>query len=225
MNRSQDHHSWDSYWDRHEHSSRVLYDAIASFYRKHVIKHSLNYYVKRYYADQSILLHAGCGSGQVDVDIHHCHRIIPLDISMNALSLYAMSIPRPADRIRGDIFRLPFSDVTFDGIYNLGVMEHFSEGDIQAILGEFRRVLKKEGRLILFWPPEYGLSVVFFKALVFVFRNILFKKDAAFHPPELTRIQSRRHIHDMMDRSKFKMIQYHFGIRDLFTYAVIVAKK
>jgi ubiquinone/menaquinone biosynthesis C-methylase UbiE len=159
------------------------------------------------------------------VDIHHCYRIVPLDISMNALSLYAKSIPRPAGRIRGDIFRLPFSDETFDGIYNLGVMEHFSEGEIQTILGEFRRVLKKEGRLILFWPPEYGLSVVFFKAVVFVFSNVLFRKDAAFHPPELTRIQSRQHIHDMLDRSNFRMIQYHFSVRDLFTHAVVVATK
>ena len=104
-------------------------------------------------------------------------------------------------------------------------MEHFTEEDIQKILNEFMWVLKNSGRLILFWPPEFGLSVIFFKVLVFVFKKILLNSDIKFHPDEITRIKSKRHVLAMIARSNLSIIQYYFGFRDLFTYAVVVAHK
>ena len=54
----------------------------------------------------------------------------------------------------GNIFNLKKSkQKNFDGIYNLGVMEHFLEDDILKILNEFNKVLKINGKIILFWPP------------------------------------------------------------------------
>jgi len=49
-----------------------------------------------------------------------------------------------------DIRNLPFEDNFFDGVYNLGVMEHYSEKEIEEILAEMKRVLKDEGKMIIF---------------------------------------------------------------------------
>ena len=82
-----------------------------------------------------------------------------------------------------------------------------------------------KGKLVLFWPPEYGLSVIFFKIMVFITKNILRIKDVKFHPTEVNRIKSKAHAKSIVERSGFNMLEYRFGIRDLFTYCVIVAEK
>jgi hypothetical protein len=85
-------------------------------------------------------------------------------------------------------------------------------------------VLKKDGRIVLFWPPEFGLSVLFFKALTVVFR-LFGKGNVKFHPDEITRVRSRAHAYGILEQAGFRVVEYSFGPRDLFTYAVIAAEK
>ena len=40
----------------------------------------------------------------------------------------------------------------------------FNEEQIIAILKEFNRVLRNGGRMVLFWPPVYGLATRFLKS-------------------------------------------------------------
>jgi ubiquinone/menaquinone biosynthesis C-methylase UbiE len=202
-----------------------LYDVIAAFYRVYLIKRSLNYFVSKYFTANTRVLHAGAGSGQVDMDIHTHVRITALDISANALRFYRAVNGAGRPVTEGDIFRLPFKDNSFEGIYNLGVMEHFTAADIQRILAECKRVLKPQGRMIFFWPPEFGLSVIFFKVLGWLFINILRKKDVKFHPDELTRIRSKQHAYEMMQSAGLTVNRYYFGPKDALTYSVVVAQK
>ena len=143
---------------------------------------------------------------------------------MNALRLYLRVNKGHCKVLHGSIFDIPRPDGSVEGIYNLGVMEHFTEEEIQKILREFRRVLKKDGRVVLFWPPEFGLSVLFFKALTVVFR-LFGKANVKFHPDEITRVRSRAHAYGILEQAGFKVVEYSFGPRDLFTYAVIAAEK
>lgn len=46
--------------------------------------------------------------------------------------------------IRGDIFDLPFKDQSLDVCFNQGVIEHFDDPQIHAILKEVRRVCRKK---------------------------------------------------------------------------------
>lgn len=220
-----DNQGWDDYWTNNKPNSRLLYDVIATFYRRYIIKRSLDYFLDKYLPDGSKVLHAGCGSGQVDTNV--CERVdlTALDISVNALSLYRRENKDNARLIHGDIFDTKMPDKKFTGIYNLGVMEHFTEKEIRAILVEFRRILSNDGKLILFWPPEYGISVMFFKALVIFFEKILRKSNVKFHPTEITRLQSKDHARRLLDQAGMFMIEYSFSIRDLFTHAVVVAEK
>src|SRR6202035_6113329 len=56
---------WDKYWDSGEREvERSTYDIIASFYRNHLIKPTLNHFIRKTFAPQAELIHAGCGGGE-----------------------------------------------------------------------------------------------------------------------------------------------------------------
>ena len=221
-----DDQGWDSYWQNQKASSgSMLYDAIATFYRKSIIRPSLNYFVRSYFQPGNQVLHAGCGSGQVDIDIRDYISITALDISVNALSLYQKTNQGRCKVLHGSIFDIPLKTGSMDGIYNLGVMEHFTIEKIQEIITEFHRVLKPDGRMLIFWPPEFGASVIFLKAVKWVLKNIFGKKNVKIHPDEITRVQSRKHVVDIFETAGFRVLQYYFGYKDLFTHSVIAVEK
>lgn len=215
---------WDDYWESQKGAGGLIYDAIAAFYRKFIIKRALNYFIRKHFKKNSIILHAGCGTGQVDMDTCNDYSIIALDISLKALSIYKKVNKNQGKLMHGSIFNIPLPDASVDGIYNLGVMEHFSEDDIKEILNEFRRVLKPNGKLLVFWPPERGLSVLFFKFLKLILQPF-FKKELLFHPSEKCRIQSKEHAIRIFRIADMNIVDYYFGVRDMFTHSIIAAKK
>ncbi|MGK5082332.1 glycosyltransferase [Bdellovibrionota bacterium FG-1] len=221
-----DEQGWDSYWaNQKSHAGGLLYDAIAAFYRKFIIRRSLNWFTEKYFSPGAAILHAGCGSGQVDADIRNHFKITGLDISLNALHFYKRTNKDLCKTLHGSIFEIPMPSRSLDGIYNLGVMEHFTESEICKILGEFHRVLKPKGRMVILWPPEFGLSVLFFKSLKWVFTHILRKKDVKFHPDEITRVRSKKQVIQLFESAGFSVLEYYFGPKDVFTYSVICLEK
>jgi SAM-dependent methyltransferase len=103
-------------------------------------------------------------------------------------------------------------------------MEHFEEDQLRQILAEFNRTLKPGGRLVLFWPPVYGLSVIALRIIHFVLNRVM-RRNVQLHPPEPSKVRSRRQIQKLLGESDFDLETFSFGIRDAFTYAVIVAAK
>ena len=214
---------WDHYWASKK--TRAIYDITAEFYRRFLIRPSLNYFIKKYFKNGEVVLHAGCGSGQVDSDITKYIQIRALDISPNALEIYRKENGHETKTIQGSIFNIPLAAHSVNGVYNLGVMEHFCEEDIIKILKEFYRVTTPSGKLVLFWPPEFGCSVLFFKALKIIFAKILRNPDIQFHPDEVCRLKSEEHASSLLKSAGFKVEEYYFGPRDFFTYSVVIATK
>jgi dolichol-phosphate mannosyltransferase len=221
----QDTQGWEAYWQDQKSTGGILYDTVAAFYRKVIIRRTLNHFVRTYFRPGARVLHAGCGGGQVDTEIAGTVDVTGLDISVNALNFYKRTLQGRCRTLHGSILDVPLADGSMEGIYNLGVMEHFTEEDIDRILTEFRRVLRDDGRLIIFWPPEFGASVLFLKSLKWGLETLFHRKEVKFHPDEITRIRSRRHVTDIFERNGFRVLRYSFGPRDLFTYAIIVAEK
>ena len=219
-----DPQNWDTYWEKKEQTKFVLYEIIALIYRKFIIKNTLNFFIKKHFKKKSKILHAGCGSGMVDTDINNFISIYAVDISKEALLLYEKNNKGRCKIMHGDIKNMHFENGYFDGIYNLGVMEHFEKKEIIAILNEFNRVLKEKGKIILFWPPEYGLSVIFLK-YVHILINKFSKKNIRLHPDEPNKIQSIQQIEKYLELTNFKSVELKFGPKDFFTYLVIVAQK
>ncbi len=215
---------WDEYWEGKASMGGFLYDAVGAFYRKFIIRRVLNYFIHKHFAPGEILLHAGCGSGQVDVDINRQFCITALDISPRALNLYRQFNQNNPRIIHGDIFHLPFEDGIFDGAYNLGVLEHFTEEEIARILVELRRVIKPEGRILAFWPLEFGLSVRFLKIIHAVLGTVL-RRKVKLHPDEVTLAKSRAHIEAIGARANLKIVDYYFGPRDCFIQVAVIFEK
>lgn len=214
---------WDKYWMSERKQRKILYDIAAVFYRKYIIKRTLNHYIGQHFKQEDRLLHAGCGGGQVDTDVVGMVKVTALDISTGALNRYKR-LYNHCEIVHGSILKIPAKNETYDGIYNLGVMEHFNTKDIKKILDEFNRVLKKNGKIVLFWPPQFGLSVIFLNSMHFILNNLL-KKNIRLHPEEITKVKSKKQIEKLLEKSNFKLKNFHFGPRDLFTYAVIVGVK
>jgi dolichol-phosphate mannosyltransferase len=216
-----DPQGWDDYWSG---QSSGLYDLIAGVYRRLIIKRNLNHAMQRVFAPGATVLHAGCGGGQVDQDLQRTMRVTGLDISPGALFLYSRNNPGAAAVKHGSIFALPFADASFDGIYNLGVMEHFTPEQIEQILKEFRRVLRPGGKAVMFWPHARATSVFVLKAVHLILNRVA-KSKKQLHPPELTHMESRAHAQRLVSAAGFELADYRFGLRDFFVQAVVVAGK
>ena len=71
--------TWDQYWSR-----RSPYDKLASLYRKNVLRYRLGAALHGEFQRGDHLLHAGCGSGEVDHFLHAHYRVTAMDISQRA---------------------------------------------------------------------------------------------------------------------------------------------
>ena len=169
------------------------------------------------------LLELGCGTGNLTSKLRADH-ITAVDISGSALQLYQKNNPTAFAVKHASILDLPFSSGSFDGVYNLGVLEHFTVAEIRDILVELNRVLKPGGRLLLFWPHARATSVAVLKAAHWLARRAS-DPTTSFHPPEVSLLRSRSWAESLMTDAGFRLKRYSFGPRDFFVQAVIVAEK
>jgi ubiquinone/menaquinone biosynthesis C-methylase UbiE len=211
---------WDHYWKQQNLGQRT-YGLIANFYRKFIIRRTLNHHIAKLYSPNSVLLHAGSGSGEVDVELTKTFRITAIDFSTNALQTYIDCHPNQSVVAQADLFCLPFQDASFDGVFNLGVMEHFNDEEIVRALIEVKRVLKPNGKIILFWPPIWGLSVIVLHSVHFVFLKV-FKKDVNLHPAELNLLKSKKKLIQWCSDANLRVTEFKFGPRDFFTHQIVV---
>jgi dolichol-phosphate mannosyltransferase len=210
---------WNAYWTRSAAPGNRLYQAIATAYRRLIITRRLTREVRRVFQPGESVLHAGCGSGHVDQYNQDYIRITAVDTSRRALEIYSRCVPRAAALRHASIFNLPFADGTFDGVYHLGVIEHFDSDAIQAIFRELRRVLKPTGRMLIFWPHKNATSV----AVLGLWHALGGKTSPPLHPPELSHAQGKDWVRLCLERAGFEMDSYSFGFRDFWVQAVITA--
>jgi SAM-dependent methyltransferase len=221
--KSPDSSDWDHYWKLQARGQKT-YGYIANIYRRYIIKGTLNHYVAKYFDINSLLLHAGSGSGEVDLDVCESMEIVAIDFSSHALSTYSEGHRIPSNLAQADIFRLPFPNETFDGVFNLGVMEHFNDIEMVNALIELRRVIKNDGVILLFWPPKWGLSVVVLKTVHWIASKV-FNKNLNLHPAEINLLRSRSHCQDFCVSANLEIVGFRFGPRDLFTHQIVALKK
>jgi dolichol-phosphate mannosyltransferase len=215
---------WDSYWNTKERPSGKVYDLIAGAYRNLIIRRNLEAAIFDTYEEGSHLLHAGCGSGGVDVRLHAKLKITAVDKSDAAIRTYTANNPSAHAVENADIMALPFPSDSFDGAYNLGVLEHFTTPEIERILNELNRVTKAGGKVVIFWPHSLATSVAVLNTVHWVRRRVLNVQER-LHPPEISLLRSKAWVAQILQRTGFELEAYSFGPRDFFVQAVIVAKK
>lgn len=123
-----------------------------------ILNHDVCRILRKHIPSEGKILEAGCGSGRHSCALsNRARRVIALDYSINALKLagfISRKTGREINRIRADIFNLPFSDNSFNFVFNEGVIEHFTKKKRQKAVKEMARVLDKGGKTVLFVPPR-----------------------------------------------------------------------
>ena len=221
MDKTSEESAWDNYWKKATKQKSFL-GSIFTLYRIHIISRGVKFYFEKYLPKKGTFIECGSGSSQSSIRIKRYERkLIALDVSLEALK-EAKKIPIISKTIKSDIRDIPFKDKSIDGIWNLGVMEHFSKKDINKILCEFKRVLKDDGTLLLFWPVTYSPNHIFFESIIKISK--IFGKKINFFPSEPSILHSKNEAKEYLKKAGFKSEEF-FNWRDGFTHIVIVAKK
>lgn len=94
------------------------------------------------------VLDAGCGPGPTLAELTGRSWPVGLDFSAEQLDIAVETAPEAAV-VRGDTAALPFAADSFDAAVSLGVLMHLPGGVQDASIGEFARVLRPGGRLLV----------------------------------------------------------------------------
>ncbi len=213
---------WSAHWAADKQNS--LSQRFFSLYRKAVFSRTVRYFVDAY-LPSGVLVEAGSGTSETSMRINKHDRrrtLVAVDIVPPVLS---RCHPIMDVRVCGDIFRLPFRDASLDGIWNVGVMEHFRHEEIDRILQEFRRVLRPGARVILLWPGTDSAPQRILRAIEgLVNRNAsgpLFR----FHPDEISQLRSAREGREVLARNGFHPVHVDKGLRSLLAFKTLVGEK
>jgi len=104
--------------------------------------------VLRHSGAGSLILDAGCGTG---ITTSHLHGERPNIIGVDFSSLFIEEAKRHGDYFKVmDISKLEFPDAHFDLLCSADAIEHVT--DLDAVLREFRRVIKPGGWLVIQAP-------------------------------------------------------------------------
>ncbi len=200
---------WDAHWSRLQHSRMI--GKLFSAYRRHIRARCVASYINRYFPAHGLFAECGCGSGETSCRLSSKRTAIAVDFSEIALR-QALRFPCMHAGVLADLRELPFRDQSLDGLWNLGVMEHFSADEQLQILREFHRVLKPGGRMLLWWPPPYGLD------------HLVFRWFGGLFPAEPGRL-NRAEVSGIAQAAGFDVLEVDFPITDALTELVLIAER
>jgi SAM-dependent methyltransferase len=222
MNLAPTHRQWDAHWQSLR--NRSLFSLVALGTRRLIFKPAVAFYVNRFFSNSGVFIEMGCGTAESSALVPRGRRtLIGLDFSAAALA-EAQKIGCMDGLVRADIFSLPCRSESLEGIWNLGVMEHFTEPQIQSCLQEFRRVLAPGGIALLFWPSERNASRWILGPIEWIL-SITKKRKFAFFPDEISRLRSRAQGISYLESQGFQPLAVDFTWRTAFIHTVLVARK
>jgi SAM-dependent methyltransferase len=220
----QDREVWDRHWQGLQGGRSSTFGALASLVRKAILSRAVRHYAGRFFPARGLLVETGCGTAQSSATIGPLDRTLAgLDFSLPAL-LEARRGATPFRLfLRGDIRALPFADSTVDGVWNLGVMEHFAPEEARSILRELLRVLRPGACAVLFWPPEFGLSRLVLAPIEWLRSRP--RRPFRFFPDEVNRLRSKRHGRETLAAAGFEPVTVDFTPWDAFIHLVAVGRR
>jgi SAM-dependent methyltransferase len=214
---------WDEHWES-LHAGRFLFSLAAKTVRRFIFQPAVAWYAEHYFPESGRFVEMGCGTAYSSARLAKRKRtLIGLDFSANALRA-ASNEGRMDALVQADIFALPYGPDSIDGIWKLGVMEHFTEPEIHRCLEGFRRVLKPGGVVILFWPTRRNTSRWILGPLEKVI-SAWQGSGFTFFPDEISRLQSKKQARILMQSEGFHIRALDFNWRTAFIHMVIVAIK
>jgi len=218
-----EHGDWIEHWSNGK--QQLFSQRFFSLYRKAVFARTVAYFIQHYFPARGLFVEAGSGTSETScrIDKRRGERVlVATDIVAEVLQ---GCDPAMDARVAADVFHLPFLDGSIDGIWNVGVMEHFPHDQIDSMLQEFRRVLRPGAPLLLLWPatdslPQKGLRMV--EAVINARRQ---GERFRFHPDEISKLRSSEEGRSVMRRNGFEPVTVDAGLRSLMAFKTVVGRK
>lgn len=151
-----------------------------------------------------VVLDAGCGSGVLTLHLMNtCKSVYALGSNKGALSFLREKIGQTSEKnsnvefIDADLRTIPLKDNLFDIVFLYEVVEHFSGDDLNLMIREIRRVLKKNGYLVLTTPNFYSFWPLLEFLIDFFRLGVTLRNEqhlTRFDPKKLTDFLSRNNF-------------------------------
>ena len=110
--------------------------------------------------------------------------------------------------------QLPFEKETFDKVVMLAVLEHIELDKVKKLFDEYRRVLKKDGRIILTTPTPKSKNIL--ECLAYL--NIISRKEIKDHK----KYYAKRDVAILAKNSSLKLVGYRLFQLGLNSEAILV---
>lgn len=148
----------------------------------------------------NLVLEVGCGSAHdsshLSLDNRH---LVSLDLSKHAIDAakkIRSHLNGKNQIVRGDVQNLPFKDQIFDLVFSSGLMHTFQDKGLGKAMNEQKRVLRKEGFLLI--DVEYTFSVFqIIKLLLLLLGRFYWGRTKSY---------SRRGLKNLFENYGFKMV-------------------
>jgi ubiquinone/menaquinone biosynthesis C-methylase UbiE len=189
----------------------------------------VRYFLDRYFPSKGIIVEAGSGTSESSMRVSKfggSRLLVAVDIVLPVLH---RCHPIMDVRLGGDIFCLPFQKNSVDGIWNVGVMEHFTHDQIDQIMREFHRVLRPGARIVLLWPATDSIPQKILRMIeMFInFRRRMkgIQERFQFHPDEISKLRSMQESREILTRSGFQPLHIDYGLRSLMAFKTLIGEK
>lgn len=203
---------WSEHWGQYDIASLLQW--VESSPLTHLLAH--------YLPSKGKILEAGCGLGQFVLYFRSKgYEIEGIDFSETAIRICKEFDPSAPVRV-GDVRHINVPDGTYQAYISLGVVEHFEEGP-DEVLQEARRVLSRDGLLILSVPFINGLRLLFKPIIQYLEERKQRKYQYTFYQYAY----SKREIINFLRRNGFEPIAFHPYdpgrlIRRFFRFVLII---
>ena len=181
------------------------------------------YFVDRYLQREGVLVEAGSGTSETSMLIDKRGgraRLVALDLIRPVLE---RCHPVMDVRVCGDIFALPFEDGSIDGIWNVGVMEHFTHPD-RCHHANFDGCLKPGAALCCCGRPGSPSRSAFCACWNSLSTCGVRGGQVRFHPDEISQLRSVRQGREVLARNGFRPVAIDIGLRTLMAFETLVGE-
>jgi ubiquinone/menaquinone biosynthesis C-methylase UbiE len=79
------------------------------------------------------------------------------EIGLELANQFYHSLGLPIRTVKADATALPFPDGEFDLAFNAGVLEHFTDSQLEKVIDEMVRVVRPGGYVLAFCPNRYNI--------------------------------------------------------------------
>jgi dolichol-phosphate mannosyltransferase len=220
-----DRENWNRHWAaRGQRSGPSAFALGSGIVRRVIFQPAVVHFLEKHFPPEGTFCEMGCGTGESSLRlVHGKRRFVGLDFSSEAISR-AGATGHFHGLLCADVAYLPLRTGSIDGIWNLGVMEHFPLPILKRSLEEFRRVLKPGGIAVLFWPSENNSSRWVLGPLEWA-RTAITGKPFRFFPAEVSRLKSKQEAAAIIREAGFSPVEIDFSLRTALIHTVVVARK